>query len=45
MCIWKSLKNVRTGVTNLKKYAALDWFAYQWKTHLIAIGELQTAVC
>lgn len=30
MCIWKSWKNVKTRVANLKKCGALDWQAYQW---------------
>ena len=30
MCIWKSWKNVKTRVVNLKKCGALDWRAYQW---------------
>ena len=32
MCIWKSWKNVKTRVVNLKKCGALDWRAYQWET-------------
>lgn len=30
MCIWKSWKNVKTRVANLKRCGALDWQAYQW---------------
>lgn len=30
MCIWKSWKNVKTRVSNLKKCGALAWQAYQW---------------
>lgn len=30
MCIWKSWKNVKTRVANLKKCGVLDWQAYQW---------------
>ena len=31
MCIWKSWKNVKTRVANLKKCGTLDWRAYQWE--------------
>ena len=30
MCIWKSWKNPKTRVANLKKCGVLDWQAYQW---------------
>lgn len=30
MCIWKSWKNVKTRVANLKRCGVLDWQAYQW---------------